>query len=102
MPQPILRRIALRAVQLAIVAAGIFVVMLLFSRQAHAATSDTLPTSPLSQVTSAVSSAASPVASAVSSPTATPTVQAAGAAGSAPSTATSANVPIAAAAHAPA
>jgi len=41
MTQPIARRIALRAVQLAIVAAGIFVIMLVFSRQAHAATTDT-------------------------------------------------------------
>jgi len=58
MPQPIVGRIALRAVQLAIAAAGIFVIMLLFSRQAHAAASDTLPpASPLSAVTSAVSSA---------------------------------------------
>src|SRR5215468_9870371 len=39
MPQPIARRIAMRTVQLAVVAAGIFVVMLVFSRQAHAATS---------------------------------------------------------------
>src|SRR5207248_11698568 len=41
MPQPILRHIARRAVQVAIVAAGILVVLLVFSRQAHAATSPT-------------------------------------------------------------
>ena len=46
MPQPIVRRIAHRAVQLAIVAAGIFVVMLVFSRQAHAATDPPPPPGP--------------------------------------------------------
>ena len=38
MPQPIVRLIARRAVQVAIVAAGIMVALLAFSRQAHAAT----------------------------------------------------------------
>src|SRR6201994_4500050 len=38
MPQPILRHIARRAVQVAIAAAGILAVLLVFSRQAHAAT----------------------------------------------------------------
>ena len=46
MPQPILRHIARRAVQVAIVAAGILVVLLVFSRQAHAATSPTSPPAP--------------------------------------------------------
>src|SRR3954453_22450467 len=39
MPQPLMRHIARRAVQGAIVAAGILVVLLVFSRQAHAAIS---------------------------------------------------------------
>ena len=39
MPQLILRRIAHRAVQVAILAAGILTIMLVFSRPAHAATS---------------------------------------------------------------
>ena len=47
MPQPIVRRIAHRAVQLAILAAGIFFVMLVFSRQAHAATDPPPPAWPL-------------------------------------------------------
>ena len=71
MPQTIARRIALRAVQLAVVAAGIFLVMLVFSRQAHAATQDALPpvsgqaaSSPASAAGSAVQAAASPVTSA--------------------------------------
>src|SRR6185295_10378871 len=38
MPQPILRHIARRAMQVAIAAAGILIVLLVFSRQAHAAT----------------------------------------------------------------
>lgn len=38
MPQPVLRHIARRAVQVAITAAGILVILLVFSRQAHAAT----------------------------------------------------------------
>ena len=38
MPQPIMRHIARRAMQVAIAAAGILVVLLVFSRQAHAAT----------------------------------------------------------------
>jgi len=39
MPQSILRRIAHRAVQVAILAAGILTILLVFSRQADAATS---------------------------------------------------------------
>src|SRR5579863_7070500 len=57
MPQPIVRRIAHRAVQLAILAAGIFFVMLVFSRQAHAATdSPPPPGSPVSTASSLVGS----------------------------------------------
>src|SRR5579872_5562539 len=58
MPQPIARRIAHRAVQLAIAAAWIFLIMLVFSRQAHAAT-DPPPPSGLAD-----SSALSPVSTA--------------------------------------
>src|SRR5580704_19019620 len=72
MPQPIARRVALRAMQLAIVAAGIFVIMMLFSRQAHASTVDTrsplgsAPSSALSSVGSAVNAVAKPVTSVTS------------------------------------
>ena len=72
MPQPIARRFAIRAAQLAIVAAGIFVIMMLFSRQAHASTLDTqsplgsAPSSALSSVGSAVNAVAKPVTSATS------------------------------------
>src|SRR5215469_1875341 len=75
MPQPIARRVAIRAMQFAIVAAGIFVIMMLFSRQAHASTLDTqsplgsAPSSALSSVGSVVNSAAKPVTSAASSVT---------------------------------
>ena len=66
MPQPIVRRIAHRAVQLAIVAAGIFVVMLVFSRQAHAATDPPPPPGPAnSSALSPVSTASSVVGSTV-------------------------------------
>src|SRR5580693_249513 len=66
MPQPIARRIAHRAVQLAIVAAGIFVIMLVFSRQAHAATDPPLPQGPAnSSALSPVSTASSVVGSTV-------------------------------------
>src|SRR5690242_4258895 len=66
MPQPILRHIARRAVQVAIVAAGILAVLLVFSRQAHAATlaPSAAPTPPVSSAPAA--SAAAPVTSAVS------------------------------------
>ena len=69
MPQLILRRIACRAVQVAIVAAGILVLLLVFSRQATAAT--TPPSTPDivgsgNSVTSAVTSATSVVTLAVS------------------------------------
>src|SRR5215471_6580394 len=99
MPQPILRRIALRAVQLAIVAAGIFVLMLLFSRQAHAATSDSSPASPPAPVTSAVGSVASPVTSTASRATSGAT---AAAPSPAHSTATADGAPNATVTHAPA
>ena len=72
MPQPIAHRVAIRAMQLAIVAAGIFVIMMLFSRQAHASTLDTrsplgsAPSSALSSVGSAVNAVAKPVTSATS------------------------------------
>ena len=69
MPQPIVRHIAHRAVQVAILAAGILAVMLVFSRQAHAAVTSAPPgvTSAVAPVTSAVTSAATPVTSAVTS-----------------------------------
>ena len=63
MTQDVSRRIALRAVQVAIVAAGIFFLLLLVSRQAHAATIEDHPAPAL--VTSALSAgpvAAGPVA----------------------------------------
>src|SRR4029077_18928438 len=60
MPQPIVRRIAHRAVQLAIVAAGIFVIMLVFSRQADAAPAPPPPPGPVH------SSALSPISTASS------------------------------------
>jgi hypothetical protein len=72
--QPTARRIALVAVQAALATAGIFVVMLLFSRPAHAATAALSPlkatlTSTLSSASSTVSSATSPVTSTVASAT---------------------------------
>src|SRR6202012_839650 len=66
MAQPILRHIAHRAVQVAMPAAGILIVLLVFSRQAHAATTGshqggaTSAGSPVSQVVSSVSQAGSP------------------------------------------
>jgi len=71
MPQPILRHIARRAVQVAIAAAGILAVLLVFSRQAHAATlSPSAAPAPSSSsapaVPAPVASAAAPVTSAVS------------------------------------
>src|SRR5580704_7686824 len=65
MPQPIVRRIARRAVQLAMVAAGIFVVMLVFSRHAHAATDPPPPGPAHSSALSPVSTASSVVGSTV-------------------------------------
>ena len=59
MPRPILRHIARRAVQGAILAAGILIVLLVFSRQANAATS-----APSASVPSAAASAASSVTAA--------------------------------------
>ena len=71
MPQPIVRRIAHRAVQLAMVAAGIFVVMLVFSRQAHAATDPPPPPGPAhSSALSPVSTASSVIGSTVNAATA--------------------------------
>ena len=72
MPQPLARRVALRAAQLAIAAAGIFFILLIFSRQAHAAT-DGQPSGPLAgTVTSVTSTAGSIVDSAAEPVTAAP------------------------------
>src|SRR5436190_24289198 len=62
MPQPVLRHVARRAVQGAILAAGILIVLLVFSRQANAATS-----APSASVPSAAASAASSVTAPVAS-----------------------------------
>ena len=59
MSQPVVRRIALAAMQAALVAAGIFVVLLLFSRPAHAATAALAPLT--SKQTSTASTASSTV-----------------------------------------
>ena len=71
MPQPAVRRIALRAVQFAIAAAGILVIFLVFSRQADAASLDPppatpapAPVAPLSAATSGITSATSGITSA--------------------------------------
>ena len=71
MPQPILRHIARRAMQVAIAAAGILVVLLVFTRQAHAATlapsaAPTPSASSAPAVAAPVASAAAPVTSAAS------------------------------------
>ena len=60
--QPMVRRIALAAVRAALAAAGIFVIMLLFSRPAHAATA-ALPPLRSTQTTTGltVTAAASPI-----------------------------------------
>src|ERR1700733_83574 len=68
MPQPMVRRIALRALQAALAGAGIFVIMLLFSRPADAATA-ALPPLTSTQTTAGstaagVGSGADPIASA--------------------------------------
>src|SRR6266576_3341325 len=65
MPQPILRHIARRAVQGAILAAGILIVLLVFSRQANAATSAPSASAPsaAASAASAVTSVAAPAAS---------------------------------------
>src|SRR6476620_9993417 len=82
MPQPILRHIARRAMQVAIAAAGILAVLLVFSRQAHAATlspsaapapsassAPAVPAAaPVTSAVSAVVSAAAPAPSASSAP----------------------------------
>src|ERR1700760_1406937 len=66
MPQPILRHIARRAVQVVIAAAGILAVLLVFSRQAHAATlaPSAAPTPSVSSAPSASSAPAVPAPSA--------------------------------------
>src|ERR1700761_2439361 len=66
MPQPIVRLIARRAMHVAIAAAGILVVLLVFSRQAHAATK---PPASLASTGSSTTSAIAPVTSAVSTAT---------------------------------
>jgi len=60
MPQPMVRHLARRAMQVALLAAGIVVVLLVFSRQAHAATTVTSA--------SATSAATTPVSSAATAP----------------------------------
>src|SRR6201989_956004 len=85
MPQPILRYIARRAMQVAIAAAGILVVLLVFSRQAHAATSvpSATPTPSASSAPAApapVASAGAPVAPAASAAAPAPSVPSAPAA----------------------
>ena len=67
MSQPVVRRIALAAMQAALAAAGIFVVLLLFSRPAHAATAALAPLT--STQTSTASTASSTVGSASSTVT---------------------------------
>ena len=71
MDQPIARRVALRAAQFAMAAAGILFLLLLFSRQAHAADG---PPSALGDVTSTVSAVtgSAPSASTVTSAAAAP------------------------------
>src|ERR1700729_4138713 len=76
--QPMVRRVALGAMQAALAAAGIFVIMLLFSRPAHAATAALPPlrstqattglteTAAVSPITSVVNSTASVVSSTTS------------------------------------
>ena len=59
MPQLLAHRAAVRVAQFAIAAAGILFVLLLFSRQAHAATGDDPPPAP-SAVASAVSALTGP------------------------------------------
>ena len=72
MPQSAVRRIALRAVQFAIAAAGILLIFLVFSRQADAAALDPPPApapatpAPLTAATSGVTSATSAVTSTAS------------------------------------
>jgi len=66
MPQQIIRLIARRAMQVAIVAAGILVVLLVFSRHANAATK---PGVRLASSGSSATSATAPVTSAVSAVT---------------------------------
>ena len=70
MTEHVSRRIALRAVQVVIVAAGIFFLLLLVSRQAHAATLDDQPAPALitSSVTGSQASGSSASADAVTGP----------------------------------
>src|SRR5207245_1847935 len=67
MPQLLLRHIARRAVQVAIVAGGILIVLLVFSRQAHAAISAPAPSS-----VPAPASAPAPAPTASAVPTSAP------------------------------
>src|SRR5580658_5098811 len=73
MPQPILRHIARRAVQVAITAAGILVVLLAFSRQARAATVPAIGSGTVTSVTSAATSAVASATSTATSATSTAT-----------------------------
>src|SRR5258708_36995376 len=68
MPQPIVRRIAVRALQVVIAAVGMLFIFLLFSRQADAAppSQQAAPSTSVSAV-SAVTSAVAPVTPAVTS-----------------------------------
>src|ERR1700722_11071051 len=68
MPQPMVRRVALMAMQAALAAAGIFAIMLLFSRPAHAATA-ALP--PLTSTQTAAGLTAAGVDSGASTATST-------------------------------
>src|SRR5215470_1122556 len=88
MPRPITRRVALRAAQFAIGAAGILFLLFLFSRQADAATTDQSP--PGNGLTSAVSAVTSAASSSVTSVAAPVTSAVSGAASAAATTASSA------------
>ena len=63
MPRPLARRIALRAVQSAMAVAGVFFVMLIFARQAHADAGPSPALPALPAVTAPVTSAVTAVAS---------------------------------------
>ena len=69
MLQPMVRRVALGAMQAALAAAGIFVIMLLFSRPAHAATAALPPLRSTQATTGLTETAASPITSVVNSTT---------------------------------
>src|ERR1700678_4252025 len=93
MLQPMLRRVALGAMQAALAEAGILVIMLLFSRPAHAANA-ALPPLRSAQTTTGltVTAAASPITSIVSSTVPSVIAHASGAAVPAPVTSTAAPV----------